>query len=93
MNVPFAEQVQIRQRQEAIRYQLVATELDLAITFCQIATTTNDPASRDRNIANAQQAYAAAVHFLRCSPLEATLGLEIKEKLIRLGCMLGMPAT
>jgi len=87
MNLPL-EQAQIRQRQEAIRFQLVATELDLAMTFCQVATTTNDPARYDRNIANAQQAYSAAIHFLSCNHLKAPLELEINEKLSRLGSLL-----
>jgi len=68
------DQAKIRQRQEAIRFQLVATELDLAITFCEVAMTTNDPARFDRNISNAQQAYAAAIHFLSCNHLKAPLG-------------------
>jgi len=93
MSVPFAEPAEIRQRQEAIRYELVATELDLAITFCQVATTTHDTARYDRNISNAQQAYAAAVRFLGCRHLKTSWDLEIKEKLMRLGCMLGMRAT
>ena len=84
------EHAQIRHRHEAIRCELVATELDLAITLCQVATTTYDPARRDRNISNAQQAYAAAVHFLRYNHLQTTLDLEIKGKLSLLSSMLGM---
>jgi len=77
-------QAQLVEQQDAIRSQLVATELDLAITFCQVAATTKDPARHARNIANAQEAYSAALYFLKLNHLESTLTLEINEKLLRL---------
>src|SRR5215468_3524919 len=81
-------QARLRERQDAIRSQLVATELDLAITFCQVAATTKDPDRYERNIANAQEAYSAAVHFLNCNHLKSTVHLEINEKLLRLNSLL-----
>jgi len=74
----------LREQHDAARYQLVCTELDLAITFCQVAATTNDPARYERNIANAQEAHAAAVYFLNCNHLESTQRCEINEKLQQL---------
>ena len=81
-------QAQLVEQQDAIRSQLVATELDLAITFCQVAATTKDPARYDRNIANAHEAYSAAVYFLGCNHLKSTLTLEINAKLLRLNSLL-----
>jgi len=69
-------------------YQLVATELDLAITFCQVAATTRDAAGYARSIANALEAFYAAVYLLDCNHLKSTLDLEIKEKLLRLDSLL-----
>jgi thioredoxin-like negative regulator of GroEL len=82
----------LRHKYEANRLQFIVAELDLAITFCQIATTTNDQARYDRNISNAQQAYAAAVHFLRSNRVETSLDLAIEEKLSVLSAMLGIAA-
>jgi len=81
-------QAQLVEQQDAIRSQLVATELDLAITFCQVAATTKDPARYDRNIAKAQKAYSAAVYVLGCNHLKSTLTLEIKERIFRLNSLL-----
>ena len=81
-------QARLRERQDALRSQLVATELELAITFCQVAATTKDPARYERNIANALEAFYAAVYFLDCNHLKSTLDLEIKEKLLRLDSLL-----
>src|SRR5215472_18700943 len=81
-------QARLRERQDAIRSQLVATELDLAMTFCQVAATTKYPDRYERNIANAQEAYSAAVYFLNCNHLKSTVHLEINEKLRRLNSLL-----
>jgi len=78
----------LREQQDAARYQLICTELDLAITFCQVAATTKDPTRRDRNIANAREAHAAAVYFFNCNHLESTKRREISEKLLRLNSLL-----
>ena len=81
-------QARLRERQDALRSQLVATELDLAITFCQVAATTKDAARYERNIANALEAFYAAVYFLDCNHRKRTLDVEIKEKLLRLDSLL-----
>src|SRR5215472_1402521 len=83
MELPRTE-AQLRERQDALRSQFVVAELDLAITFCEVAATTNDPARYARNIANAQEAYSSALYFLKRNHLESTLALEINEKLLRL---------
>src|SRR5215472_18827428 len=82
------DQARLRQRYDANSCQLIATELDLAITFCQVAATTNDPARYDRNIANAKEAHSAALYFLGCNHLKSTLEAEIKEKLLWLDSLL-----
>ena len=81
-------QALLRERKDAIRSQLVATELDLAITFCQVAATTKDAAGYERNIANALEAFYAADYLLNCNHLKCALDLEIKEKLLRLDSLL-----
>ena len=83
-------QTRLRERQDALRSQLVATELDLAITFCQVAATTKNAARYERNIANALEAFYAAVYFLNCNYRKRTLDVEIKEKLLRLDSLLAI---
>ena len=60
MNVQ-SKQSQLRRKHDALRFQVVTTELDLAITFCLVAAATKDQAKADRNIANAELAYAQPI--------------------------------
>jgi hypothetical protein len=73
---------QLRQTYEAIRFQFVIVELDLAITYCRIAVATTDHARFSRNIANAERAYSAAAYFLdgNLNPVE---NRDIRAKLNR----------
>ena len=77
-------QAELRQKRDASRLQLVSTEIDLAITFCEVAATTNDQARSDRNIAKAEQAYISANYYLGSSGQ----GSEIREKLVLLESLL-----
>ena len=78
---------QLRQKHDSLKFRLVTTELDLAITFLVIAATTDDQAKSHRNIAYAEQAYATAIHFLNCN-LEVGQNLEIEAaKLARLNSL------
>lgn len=79
--------IKLRQKSDSVRFQLVSTELDLAITFCMVAATTSDQGRSDRNIANAAQAYAsAAAYYL--GNLNCAQNPEIREKLTRLESLL-----
>ena len=50
--------------------KFVHTELDLAITFCEVAQSTHDPQRYHKNLEHAQKAYLSAKQFLR-GPLSA----------------------
>jgi hypothetical protein len=50
---------------QGLMAQFIQTELDLAITFCQGATSTTDESKMRRNIAYAQTASGASKHFVR----------------------------
>jgi hypothetical protein len=71
----------VQERADALRLEFIASELDLAITLCQSATLTRDPERSRRNVAQAQEAYWTAKHFLgidhhnqpMCRTLEAKL--------------------
>jgi len=77
-------QAELRQKRDASRLQLVSTEIDLAITFCEVAATTNDQARSERNIANAELAYTSASYYFGSCKQDP----EIREKLILLESLL-----
>jgi len=58
------KQEQLAANHRAVKYNFILTELDLALTFCEIAIASDDKAKSERNTANAQRAYDAATHFL-----------------------------
>ena len=60
---------QVEQRQT----DFILTELETAITFCDVARSTTDPERRARNIANANKAYQTALYFVQ------TLNHELKN--------------
>jgi len=74
------------QKHDATKFRFVNVELDLAITYCQIAAATTDRARSYRNISNAERAYSAAASFLDGN-LDAAQKLEINEKLTRFYCL------
>jgi hypothetical protein len=74
----------LREDHEQLCLQFISTELDLAITFCQIAISAENSQKAERNLNNAKRAYAAATQRLE----ELTMGprstSEIDDKLRRL---------
>lgn len=69
------------------KYRFILTELDLAITFCEIAINSNGEKSR-RNTENARQAYSAAKHFLEDSKFSETMEANVEERAIKLRALL-----
>jgi len=51
------------QRAEAGQLEFVLTELDTAITFCEVALATEKSSTKERNIGNAAKAYQNAQYF------------------------------
>lgn len=49
---------------EDARYQFIVTELELALTFANIALSSRDPDNQQRNLKHAHQAYNAATQRL-----------------------------
>jgi len=66
------------------RAQFILSELDLAITFCRIALSTQDPERARRNCGNAAKASEAAAHYLERARMTATERQRIAEKFIAL---------
>jgi hypothetical protein len=75
---------ELRRDQEALRYQFISTELDLALTFAGISRSTDDKERYERNLDHARKAIEAAKKYLGETNLKAGEREEIVEKLRRI---------
>jgi hypothetical protein len=63
-----------------LRYQFISTELDLALTFADIARSTNDEARSERNLDYAKKALRSARQLLAEATLTPSMSDDINEK-------------
>ena len=75
-NLPYFEE--LRRDQEALRYQFISTELDLALTFVSISQSTDDAERSERNLDHAQKAIEGARKYLG----ETNLTMSMREPLV-----------
>ena len=78
----------LRQEMEESLTQFVLTELDLGITFCEVARSTNDPDKKARNIGNAWKGYRAALHFSKTPGFDMQNNTTFRDKLANLKALL-----
>ena len=57
------------------------TEIELGLTFAQIAKTSRDPKTKARNLENARKAYGVVARFLATNDLTDSFGVGIAGKL------------
>ncbi len=77
------------EQQESLRLQFIRSELDLAITFCELAGNTENRETADRNTENAKRAYEVVTHALSTgAALELADRQEVDGKLTQLEGML-----
>lgn len=55
----------LRARQAEATAQFISTEIDLALTFCEMASSSRDEENARRRIDRATEAYESAAHFLK----------------------------
>jgi len=79
-------------RLAATQARFVLAELDMAITFCGLALSTNDASTRTRNMKNAAKGYRTALRFSKVPghDLQGEQGFQdrldnLKTLLLRLG--------
>src|SRR5262245_33304965 len=72
----------------AAKYNFILTELDLALTFCQMAMASEDKAKSVRNKDNAQRACDAAMHFLNDDGFSGSMKANVRRKVAELKCNL-----
>jgi hypothetical protein len=65
---------------EEARYRFILTELDLAITFADIALSSGDSDTRHRNIGHARLAYDSATRHMNEGPLDAQKQRAVQSK-------------
>jgi hypothetical protein len=70
------------------RYRFILTELDLAITFCDLALSAKDQVRTTRNTENAREAYKAATHFLEDAHFSLKMRAAVQERVSRLKVLL-----
>lgn len=79
----------LAERQETLRLQFIQSELDLALTFCQVADTTENRETAGRNADNARRAYDVVTHTLSTgAALHVADRQEVEGKLTQLQGML-----
>ena len=78
----------IRRQHDAAKYQFVITELDLAITFGEIALSSGDQRKAERNAENAKRAHSSAQRFLRDAHFDEKMGREVNYRLAHIARLL-----
>ena len=62
-------------------FEFLLTDLDIALTFIDVAESTDNIATRQRNHANARRAYDTVVRFMQNLSLDDTQRKELAKRL------------
>lgn len=73
-----------REARTAVHVDFVLSELDLGATFCEIALSTQDEKTKERNVRNARKAYKTALHLFQRLSLGSAEQAHFEEKALRL---------
>jgi hypothetical protein len=63
---------------------LVLSELDVGVTFCEVALNTQDEKTKERNIRNARKAYETPLHLFQRLSFGSAERARFDEKALRL---------
>ena len=72
-----------------LQFAFIHSELELAITFCEVALRTHVPQGVERNHDNAKRALESAEHSLRKAHLTQTENATVLEKVNRVRELFG----
>lgn len=72
---------EIKQNHEILKIQFIKTELEMAVTFCGVAKSTDKETTARRNLDNAKRAYDSATKSLQNARLNETESREIDGQL------------
>ena len=76
---------------ETPQFEFIVTELDLALTFWDIANSTQDERRATRILKHAKKAYTAAIHFLNNARLNRARQRVVHRQLQQLESLLTSP--
>jgi len=83
MDLPLQHKLAL-EKHRAIKLQFILTELDLAITFSDMAVNAKDKIKAQRNADNAHNAYAAAKHFLNEDEFPERMRQDVRDRVTKL---------
>ena len=75
---------QLEHDYEVAKFHFITTELDVALTFCEMAISTTDESKAERTAKYARQAYESAARFIPGAHLTLRMHEKIDERLTRL---------
>ena len=85
---PLNEYRKLAARHNVIKYRFILAELDLALTFCDVALASDDRMKSKRNAENARRAYDSATHFLVNTDFSDRMKAIVAKKVTMLKRML-----
>ncbi len=71
----------LRDADEAVRIRFIVTELDLALTFCRLASSADNDVMARLNTTNARKAYDSATRFLAEATMTSQIRKDIDDKI------------
>lgn len=80
--------LQLEQECASLRFLYVTIELDVAITFCQIAASATNIPAKSRALARAARAYEMAEYYKNNTGFTETMQADIERRELRLNALL-----
>jgi DNA repair ATPase RecN len=77
----FSREAELREQFETNKIQFLLTEVDTAVTFCNVAKTSDDAEKTRRNVANACDAYKTLQKFLDGAHFDVNSQGEFDQKM------------
>ena len=78
----------LRDAHEEAKIRFIVTELDLALTFCRLASSADNDDMARLNTTNARKAYGSATRFLAGATMTSQIRRDIDDKIERLRSLL-----
>ena len=79
---------ELREAHEARRFEFVMVELDLALTYCEVAMSADDQSKADRHTENAKRAYLTVLRLLSEASFTPEMSHAVIQRLLRLSSLL-----
>jgi hypothetical protein len=84
----FKREAELRKQFENNQVQFLLTEVDTATTFCNVAKSSEDPATIERNVGNACEGYKTLLKFESGAHFDPSTKSEYDSKFAHLKSLL-----